>query len=54
MNRPLRSGAYCNNIMHGFRASEEKSSEHFQDFHKLKLLTNFDVNMTTPPGGVMN
>ena len=33
---------------------KEKSSHDFQDFHKLKLLTNFDVNVTSFPGGVMN
>ena len=44
-------------IMHGFRNStpfKRKSSYHFKDIHKLKLLTNFDVNLTSSPGGVMN
>ena len=31
-----------------------KSSDHFKDPHKLKLLTNFDVNLTSSPGGIMN
>ena len=26
---------------------EKKSSDHFKDFHKLKHLTNFDVNLTS-------
>ena len=44
-------------ILHVFRTStafEEKSSDHFRDTYKLKLLTNFDVNMTSFPGGVPN
>ena len=42
-------------ISHVFRTSaafKEKSSDHFKDFYKLKLLTNFDVNMTSFLGGV--
>ena len=34
-------------ILHDFRTStsfEEKSSDHFEDLHELKLLTNFDVS----------
>ena len=44
-------------ILHDFRASipfKEKSSDHFKDLHKLKLLTNFDVNLTSSLGGVAN
>ena len=40
-----------------FRTStpfEEKSSGHFKDLHILKLLINFDVNLTSSPGGVTN
>ena len=44
-------------IMRVFRAStpfKEKSSNRFRDFHKLKLLTNFDVNLITSQGRVNN
>ena len=33
---------------------EDKSSDHFQDRHTLKLHTNFDFNLTSLLGGVMN
>ena len=42
-----------NYILHDFRIStpfEEKSSDHYE----AKLLTNFDVNLTSFLGGVMN
>ena len=42
-------------ILHVFRTTthfKEKSSDHFKDIYKLKLLTNFDVNMTSFVGGV--
>ena len=45
------------NILHVFRTStafEENSSDHFKDIYKLKLLTNFHVNMTSFLGGVPN
>ena len=32
----------------------EKSSDHFIDLRNLKFLTNFDVNLTSFPGGVEN
>ena len=32
----------------------EKSSDHFKDIYKLKLLTSFDVNMTSFLKGVPN
>ena len=32
----------------------EKSSDHFKDLHKLKLLTNFDVDLTSFLGGIIN
>ena len=32
---------------------EEKSSDHFKDLHKMELLTNFDISMTSFLGGVM-
>ena len=44
-------------VLHVFRASttfKKKSSDHFKDLHKLKLLTNFDVNITSFLGGVSN
>ena len=44
-------------ILHDFRTStpfKETSSEDFKNLHKLKLLTNFYVNLTSLPGGVMN
>ena len=37
-------------ILHDFRKSalfKEKLSDHFKDLHKLKLLTNLDVNLTS-------
>ena len=44
-------------ILYDFRFSvpyKEKSSDNFKDFHKLKLPINFDVNLTSFLGGVMN
>ena len=44
-------------IVHDFRTStsfKEKFSAHFKDLHKVKPLTNFDVNPTSLPGGAMN
>ena len=44
-------------ILHVFRTSIEfikKSSDHCKDIHKLKLLTSFDVNMTSFLKGVLN
>ena len=44
-------------ILHGFRTStpfQEKSSDYFKDLYKMELLTNFDVNLTSFLGGVMN
>ena len=44
-------------ILHDCRTSapfEEKSFDHFKDLHKVELLTNFDVNLTSFPGGVIN
>ena len=32
----------------------EKSHNHFEDLHKLKLLTKFDVNLISVLGGVMS
>ena len=48
---------YMYHILHDFRASTpfwEKSSDHFKGLRKLKLLTNFDVNLTSSLGGVAN
>ena len=33
---------------------EEKSSDQFKDLHKIELLTNFDISLTSFLGGVMN
>ena len=33
---------------------KEKSSDHLKDLHKVKLLTNFGVNLMSSPGGIMN
>ena len=43
--------------LHDFITStpfEEKSSDHFKDVHKMELLTNFDISLTSFLGGVMN
>ena len=44
-------------IFYVFKISIEfrkKSSDHFTDIYKLKLLTSFDVNMTSFLKGVPN
>ena len=44
-------------VLHDFVTStpfKEKSSDHFKDFHKMELLTNFDTSLTSFLGGVMN
>ena len=44
-------------VLHDFITShpfEEKSSDHFKDLHKIELLTNFDISLTSFLGGVMN
>ena len=44
-------------IFHVFKTSIElieKSSDYFKDIYKLKLLTSFDVNMTSFLKGVPN
>ena len=44
-------------VVHDFITStpfEEKSSYHFKDLHKMELLTNFDISLTSFLGGVMN
>ena len=44
-------------IFHDFRNStiyEKKSCNPFRDIQKLKLLANFDVNLKSSPGAVMN
>ena len=44
-------------VLHDFITSapfEEKSSDHFKDLHKMELLTNFDISLTSHLGGVMN
>ena len=44
-------------ILQVFETSIEfrkKSSDHFKDIYKLKLLTSFDVNMTSFLKGVPN
>ena len=37
-----------------FTPFEEKSSDHFKDPHKMELLTNLDISLTSFLGGVMN
>ena len=42
-------------ILHDFGTYtpfKEKFSDHFKDLHKVKLLTNLDINLTSFPGGV--
>ena len=37
-------------VVHDFITStpfEEKSSDHFKDLHKMELLTNFDISLTS-------
>ena len=44
-------------VLHDFITStpfEEKSSNRFKDLHKMELLTNFDICLTSFLGGVMN
>ena len=44
-------------ILHDFRTFvpfKEKSFDQFKDLHKLKLLPNFDVTLTSFLGGVLN
>ena len=44
-------------VLHDFITStpfKEKSSDHFKDPHKMELLTNLDISLTSFPGGVMN
>ena len=44
-------------VLHDFITStpfEEKSSDHLKDSHKMELLTNFDISLTSFLGGVMN
>ena len=46
-----------NHILHGFRTStpfKEQSSVHLKDLHNLKLLTNFDANLSSFVGGLIN
>ena len=46
-----------NHILHIFRTStafKKKSSDQFKDIYKLKLLTDFDVSVTSFLEGVMN
>ena len=33
---------------------QEKSSDHFKGLHKMDLMTNFDVSLTSLLGGVTN
>ena len=47
INLVLRSGT---RVLHDFWTStpfKEKSSDNYNDLRKLKLLTNFDVNLTS-------
>ena len=42
-------------VLHDFIIStpfEKKSSDHFKDLHKMELLTNFDISLTSFLGGL--
>ena len=44
-------------VLHDFITSnpfEQKSSDHVKDLHKMELLTNFDISLTSFLGGSMN
>ena len=44
-------------VLHDFITStpfEKKSSDRFEDLHKMELLTNFDISLTSLLGRVMN
>ena len=41
-------------IIYFFHSISTKSSDRFRGLHKLKLMTNFDVNLASSPGGVVN
>ena len=44
-------------ILQVFKTSIEfikKSSDNFKDLHKMELLTNFDISLTSFLGGIMN
>ena len=44
-------------VFHDFITSTSfggKSSDQFEDLHKLELLTNFDISLTSFLGGAMN
>ena len=44
-------------ILHHFRTStpfKESPFDHFKDLHKIGPLTNFDVNLTSFLGGIIN
>ena len=44
-------------VLHDFITStpfEEKSSDHFKDLHKMELLTDFDISLTSFLDRVMN
>ena len=44
-------------VLHDFITStpfEEKSSDHFKGLHKMELLKNFDISLTSFLRGVMN
>ena len=47
----------CTVFLHNFGTSskfEEKSSDHFKDLYKVKLLTDFDSYLTSVVEGAMN
>ena len=51
------AGEGPHHILHDFRTStpfKKKPSDHFTDLHKMELLTNFDISLTSFLGGVMN
>ena len=59
-NDRLRSGTRFDmkyHILHDFRTSvpfKKKTCDHLKDLQKTKFLKNFDVNLTTFPGEVIN
>ena len=44
-------------VLHDFLTStpfQQKSSDYFKGLHKMDLLTNFDISLTSFLGGVTN
>ena len=45
---------YISHVLKIPTSLEGKPPDHFNDFHKLKLLTSFDVNLTSSQEAVSN